>query len=115
MMDTKIMMHLVGGKKAEDGYEFSDGSGEYVALSEGKTVVETALEYLAEYNSCHSDNVFEYGSLFADVRWEYDDNDKIFYAICLENGEPTGEVFKVDSIRKVSDGQRFSDGEPIDF
>ncbi len=136
-MQTKIIINLVDGKKTENGYEFSDYSeprkpdmgstanymasiytGEYVTWDESKTAIDTALEYLnkeVHFKSNENTDVMDFMLQTKNVRWEYNSESKVFYSMWVENGEATGDAFRIASIKKVREGQTYREGEPVEF
>lgn len=137
-MEERIIINLVDGVMTENGCKFSDYSaprkannasmydymastytGEYVTwLDQNKTAVETALEYLNDelhFKQTETTTVMDFYLQIENVHWEYDSENKVFYSIWNENGERTGDLFKINSVRKVHEGQRICDGTPIEF
>ncbi len=131
------VIHLVDGTKAENGYTFNNYStpsqpnkasmydfmastytGEYISWQdESKTVVETVLNCLDErcgHKETESDTTEEFFVQPKNVRWVNDEEDT-FYSVWIENGEPTGDAFKIESIKDVQEGQKFSEGAPIEI
>ncbi len=137
-METKIIINLVNGSKTENGYTFSDYSearkpnigsmtdfmastytGEYITWrDETKTAVDTALEYLnkeVHFKDNENTDVMDFMLQTKNVRWEYNRESKVFYSVWIENGEATGDIFRIASVKKVHEGQTYSEGTPVEF
>lgn len=124
---------LVDGIKTENGYKFSDYSkpcksdissmanfmastytGELVSWrDENITVIDTVIKHLTTYlgrKDTVNDSAFDFFLNEQNVHWEYDSENNVFYSVWIENGEATGDVFKIESIKDVQEGQTYNEG-----
>ncbi len=130
------VINLVDGTKTENGYTFSDYSkprksdnssmadfiastytGEYISWrDECKTVTETVINYLKEvihYKDTEDADPLDFFRQPENVRWEYDRKNKVFYSVWIESNELTGDVFKIESVKEVKEGQKYNEGKTV--